>query len=192
VTLLITAMTSGCTLLASANANHMHHGGCMDTPVPASIDLVIGAVTTVALLATGKVDESAAWLIPGGVFLTTGVIGSITAYSCRHNYEPTGVAAQGTPAQYYGPPTMTGTATTTGLDPPEPTARDATAAEIGLPPPSTPKADLRLGPGYTPTHPAPPAEDPRVKCQIHPVTVCPDKQSCVLVEGDHGYCVPDR
>lgn len=173
-------MHTGCAFVAAAGVNHGGGRGCMASPAPAGIDLVLGAAGTAGLLATGVAEETPAYLILPGVFLMSGLIGSASAYSCRNR---DGVGEKATPIVY---PAVD----PTPADDPS-TARDATPEELGI-----------SGPGATPVHvepvfapppgPAPGQPDTRVKCQIRPLTPCPSEHSCVLFEGDHGYCVLDR
>ena len=186
VTLLVATQAS-CAAVASAGAGHGLRSGCIDNPGFGAVDLVLGSVAAAALLASGEVEDSPAWLILPGVFLASGIIGSISAYSCRSANR--GEAAKAAPTILYVP-----------ADPPPPedtsTTRDATREEIGLPVPAAgaPGPDLRLDPDYQPTR-APasaPVEDTRIACRINPLSPCPPDQSCVLVEAETGYCVPDR
>lgn len=177
---------SGCAFVAAAAFNHGRpSNSCMDSPVPGGIDLVIATAGAAAFLATGKAEEQPAYLIIPGVFLMSGLIGSASAYSCR---DRKGVGEQAGAPIYY--PTVDPT------PPDEPsTARDATPEELGISRPGvTPlPADLHVDPDFTPpADPAPPRPDVRVKCSINPLTPCPAAHSCVLVEADHGYCLPDR
>jgi hypothetical protein len=160
-----------------------HHAGNVPT-----IDLVIGLVAAAGISATIEEDDSPAWFILPGVFLTSGVIGTITAYRCRNPGRDQGTAQKGTPTQYYAPSEVT--APPAGDDP-APGTRDATPEETGITT-TGPKADLRLAPTYRPEEAPPPTEDKRIACHVNPLTPCPENESCVLVDKDHGYCVPDR
>ena len=174
-------MHSGCAFVAAAAFNHGRpSNSCMDSPAPGGIDLVIATAGAAAFLATGKAEEQPAYLIIPGVFLMSGLIGSASAYSCRNRK---GVGEQpGEPIVY---PTIDPT------PPDEPsTARDATPEELGISVPGG--APLRIAPTSTPPEPAPGKPDTRIKCSINPLTPCPEDHSCVLVEGEHGYCVRDR
>ncbi len=173
---------SGCAFVAAAASNHGRAGSCMGSPAPAGIDLVLATAGAAAVLASGKAEDQPAYLIIPGVFLMSGLIGSASAYSCRNR---TGIGERATPIVY---PAVD----PTPLDEPS-TARDGTAEEIGLPATTTPNADLQLDSEFTPrAEPVPATQDIRVKCQIQPLTPCPAAHSCVLVEGDHGYCILDR
>ena len=186
VTLLLATQAS-CAAIASAGAGHGLRAGCNDNPAYGGVDLVLGTVAAAGLLASGEVEDSPAWLILPGVLLASGIIGSISAYSCRSANR--GEAAKAAPTILYVPADPSPPAETS-------TTRDATPEEIGHPVPAAgaPGPDLRLDPDYQPTRaPAPaPVEDTRIACRINPLVPCPPDQSCVLVEAESGYCVPDR
>jgi hypothetical protein len=178
----------GCALLASANAAHSRITPCVGDPIFAMIDLGIGIIGAVSLLASGEAEESPAWLAAPGVFVLSGVIGSITAYRCRRGHH--GIA---TPAPAGDPPaagSATGTAGT-------PAAQEPPVTPLLPPPdPAQPGVRLQLDPDYLQRNPGPepppPRTNERTECSINPLRDCPPDHSCVLVEGDRGYCAPDR
>lgn len=171
------AQVAGCALFASANRTHTAGGsaGCMADGNPAGIDLLLAAGGTAALLLTGVARDSPGWLAVPGVFLASGVIGSITAYRCRHEGD-----AHGQAVQAKLPPPSAGDTTT-----------DSQPA-IHTDPSLTHHEPLRLPTTYEPPPPppSPPQSGPPACAAI--TTECPEHMSCVLDGSQTGHCVPDQ
>jgi hypothetical protein len=189
--LAIAAAAPGCAFFASANAAHSRITPCVDSPTFALIDLGIATVGTVGLLASGTAEEAPAWLAAPGVFLLSGVVGSITAYQCRHRHDGVATAA---PSGY---PPAYGTASPSGEAPATPASPPSPPVELALPPrdPPMPKARLQLDPDYLDQGAGPaaaPKANERIECSIQPLIACPPDHSCVLLDGTRGYCRPDR
>lgn len=185
--LVLATATGGCTVVAGASRAHSGATSCMSSRGPSAADILIGSVVGGVLMATLDEDDSSAWYAIPIVFLTSGILGSISAYSCRSGDGDGGIAQRGTPEQYNESSEAT---TTSAGDDPAPGTRDATPEETGI---TTvgPKADLRLDPSYRPKDAPSPAEEKRIACHVNPLTPCPENESCVLVDKDHGYCVTD-
>ena len=190
----IAPTSAGCAFVASASAAHSHITPCVDDPAFSVIDLVLGSGIGLALVASETVDKSPAWLLVPGVFLTSGLIGSITAYQCRHPEGTSAPSGTGVPVAPDIPGIPGSTSPSFGnVEPSDPSVQDATPAELGLPvpDPAVPPARLQLPSDYVlPDHPAPPGD--RMPCSGSSPTACPAKQSCLITENDQGYCVPDR
>lgn len=177
---------SGCSAVIASFAHHNSRGtSCMDEPAFPAIDLIGGSLGALALVYTGTAEESPGWLAVPGVFILSGLIASATVYSCRHpDPEDTkgGVAKPGT-YQDYAPNNVI---PQEERAPEESDVRDATPEERGMTiPVYTPPVDPPAQP--------PPKTEPvkRIACRINPLTECPQDWSCVLTDGDHGFCRPD-
>lgn len=178
---------SGCSALAASVMNHNSRGtSCMDEPIFPAIDLIGGSLGALALVYTEKTDESPGWLAVPGVFLLSGVIASFTVYACRHpdpDETTGGVARPATPDAYELPPNN---AIPQDRTDEESDVRDATLEERGMTvPPFEPVKDVEKAPAPLPQPTV------SIKCSINPLTQCPEGQSCVLVDGDRGFCRPD-
>lgn len=164
------AQAAGCALFASGNRLHTSGGiaGCMADGSPAGLDLVLSAGGTAALVLTGVAKDSPGWLAVPGVFLASGVIGSITAYQCRHEGD-----AHGHAVQAKLPPPSAGDTT-------HPTQTE----------PSTSHHEpLRLPTTYEPPPPTPQSGPPTCEATT---TACPEHMSCVLDGSQTGHCVLDQ
>lgn len=197
--LLLALSTSGCALLASANAHHNSGGtACIESPAPATIDLVLGSAM-LALMATRDAHPGA-YALPG-VFLASGVIGGVSAARCSNASE----------AKLGSNIVLTNSAPSFGNAEVDPEAVPATPEDMGVAPiptetiqPSAPSPSLTLDPNYsigpgTPHTPAPPIDEPkqpdkRIACGNAPGS-CPKGQTCALganAGSDAGYCVRDH
>jgi hypothetical protein len=170
--------TSGCALLASANAEHSGISPCVSDTGFAVTDLVLAAAATGILVGTGQVDDSPAWMAVPGVFVVSGVLGAIFAHRCARSQEPQ--AASTRPMPVYEP---------IKVAPPLSQLPTATPADLGLPPPdpTLPPVRLQLGPDYVLNEPAPASQ---LDCGATPPAACPDGTTCQLDEKQHGTCVP--
>jgi hypothetical protein len=171
------ATQPACALFASANAAHSHITPCVDDPVFSTIDLVLAAGGAATLLVTGVVDDSVYWLAIPGVFLASGIIGSISAYNCRHKDDDHRAKPED-----MGPPVPIDWRAGLPAD-----AGVADAAEVDEPPlpASGPRVKLQLGSDY-----AVPASDAGTadaqECGAY--SGCPLGQSCVLDERNRAFC----
>jgi hypothetical protein len=165
------AQVAGCALFASGNRAHTSGGiaGCMADGSPAGTDLILSAVGTAALVLTGVAKDSPGWLAVPGVFLASGVIGSITAYRCRHEGD-----AHGHAVQAKLPPPSAG-------DTPTATQPDSSSSH---------HEPLRLPTTYEPPPPPTPPSGPPT-CDTN-TTACPEHMSCVLDGSQTGHCVLDQ
>lgn len=169
--------TPGCALLASANAAHSHITPCVDEMGFSIADLVLAAAATGILVGTGHVDESPAWMLVPGVFVASGVIGSIYVHKCRGDLHK---KRESMPMPVYEPV----------IETPTSTLPDATPEELGLEPAAVvpPDPRLQLSPNSALREAPPP---PQQECGIDLPTPCPDKTSCVIVANGRGTCAPD-
>lgn len=198
------ASASGCAALASANAAHSHITGCVDEVGYSVFDLLLAAGSTGLLVGLGKVDESPAWMLVPGTFVTSGVVGSIFVHLCRKEQRGGGATLESSPA--YQP-----------VETPASDAPDATAEQLGAPAAArgAPGVKLQLDPDYAEKHPPPPppptsteagagegsgaaGEAPKspeelmkIPCGTDLPGSCPAKTSCLLFQHNRGYCVAD-
>lgn len=206
------ATSSGCAAFASANAAHSHISPCVDSMAYSIFDLLLAGGATAIVVGVGAVDESPAWMLVPGVFVTSGVIGSIFVHRCRKSKESSGATLESSPA--YQP------VETKISDLP-----DATPEELGLPPPpedpAKPAVRLELDPDYVTKNPPPPAgadaagtagkdaagteagaaEDGAVgttpsgekwkpiACGTDMPASCPQGMRCMPFKDNRGYCV---
>ncbi len=189
--ILACALSSGCALLANANAHHNSRGtACLDMPIFGVIDLLIAAGTAAIIVNT---ETSNGWYAVPGVFGASGLLGTVSALRCGERSEI---------AENNAPP-ASNTAPSFGEAPVDPEAREATREEIfgthveqpprlridrnGLPTdlPPTPLTPTTVKPA-TPKEPAP------LKCKLEPRVECPDGYYCRLVEENSGECVQIR
>jgi hypothetical protein len=187
---LLALATSGCALLANANANHNSGGtACLDEPMFGVIDLVIAGASLAAVLYDE--DTSKGYLAIPITFGASGVLGTISAIRCRGDSRE-GVADLAPPAS--------NTAPSFGDAPVDPEARDATREELGLEPAPALPPTLTLDrnglpatlppapPTPAPTTPKPNAPKP-LECKLEPKVLCPDGYYCSLVAENTGVCV---
>jgi len=90
-------LATGCAAFMHAEADHVHMG-CVRTPLPGAIDLVLGTAGTATLMATDVYRSAPAYLLIPGTFLASGILYSISEYRCRH-------ADESTPPRYDNAPT---------------------------------------------------------------------------------------
>jgi hypothetical protein len=194
----------GCALLASGNAAHSHISGCVSSPGFGLVDILIGVGTAAALTSSGKVDESPAWMAVPGVFLASGVVGTIYAQKCAGDRSHASSSSAPMPdyASHVTPPTPISTlpmATPEELGLPAVDPQAATRLQLDpdymLKHPSTPPAEGE--PGSTPAPPVQTAPVPsayptgRIECELGG-SPCPAGASCLLWEGStHGLCIAD-
>lgn len=194
--------------MASAFASHNSRGtACVDSPAFGVIDLIIAGAAAGGI-ALG--DSSPGYYTIPGVFGVSGLVGIAFAARCAGDPEPAPGRIVVVPAN--------NTAPSLGDAPVDPTLRDATPEERGLPtstPPAIP-ATLRIDhngipttlPPVAPTTPpvaptAPPIapttppvapstvpEPAAPTCTISPRTDCPDHYYCQLERENHGVCMP--
>lgn len=169
--------SSGCALLASANAKHSRISGCVDDVEYSVVDLVLAAAATGILVGTGAVDDSPAWMLLPGTFVTSGVVGAIYAHRCAKSSSATEPPVQLGPA--FPPQAIEEGRAQTEAEP-----RDTS---VELAPPSG--AKLRLPPDSPLGGPAPVGE--ALECGPALPTSCPQGQGCELHSRERGVCVPE-
>lgn len=190
-------LPSGCAFFASANAAHSRITPCVDDMSFALIDLFAAAVSTGILAGTGALDESPAWMALPGVFVTSGVVGSIYVHKCRGG-KSRQESGQPLPVYERGPEYTPTQQRASDLP-------DATPEELGLPPPSTTPADPRLqlpqdstlkeappeveDPATPPATTTPPLEERNIMCGYDLTNTCPSGMACRLVADGRGFCV---
>jgi hypothetical protein len=165
------ASNSGCALLASANAQHSRVTPCIDEPTYAIVDFVLGGITAAAVGAGGLIDDSMAWIALPGVFFASGILGGISVHMC----DGAGTSSGGENTQ------LTNSAPDFGDAPVDPDVPMATVEDMVAPPQ---RANLELAPDYDPK-----AEPSQIPCGVG--TACPEHQSCWILSGHVGHCVPD-
>ena len=175
LSLLMLASGSACSLLVSAHANHNSRGTyCMQTLAFALVDFGLAAALGVGLAATHEEGDGGAALVAPGVFLASGVIGSISTYRCRrkarkrdHHRGPVG--SEDSPAIHTSAP--------------EP--------ERPVPPiePEEKREPLKPNPLRLPEHykVSEPQEEP-VSCVVGGQDHCPSGQMCVPIDDVSGAC----
>jgi hypothetical protein len=182
VALTLLAVTSGCAMLATGTTRH-HSGGtaCVESPIPATIDFVLG-LALVAAAATG--EASAGVYVLPGAFVASGTLGAISAARCNHESSPQMVAPLSNSAPSFGNAEV------------DPAAETITAIEqvTSAPPPRLRLGpDYQIGPGPQPTTDPNPGDAPKpakLSCGDAPGS-CPKGQTCGIAGGDAGYCVPE-
>jgi hypothetical protein len=135
---LVALLGSGCALLASANAAHSHITPCVRDPSFAVVDFGLAGASTGAVILTDAVDDSVAWMLAPATFVSSGLIGAISADRCRKRARRVEAAAP-----IYRP-----------VEPPAaPTLPAATPEDLGLVPadPAAPPVNLRLDPSFDPS-----------------------------------------
>lgn len=185
--------SSGCALLANANAHHNSRGeACLDMPIFGVIDLLIAGGSAAIIANT---ETSNGWYAVPGVFGASGLLGTVSALRCRSDHEDAELA-----------PPASNTAPSFGEAPVDPEAREATHEEIfgtqakqppklridrnGLP---TELPPVPLTPATVkPTPPATPKEPEPLTCKLEPRVECPDGYYCRLVAESSGECVQIR
>jgi hypothetical protein len=209
------ASSAGCAAVASANAAHSHITPCVDNIAYSVFDLILAAGSTGILVGSGQVDESPAWMLVPGMFVTSGVIGSIFVHRCRKEQQRGGATLESTPA--YQP-----------VQAPLSDAPDATPEQLGLPSGDAGSStgggasdgkgaskpapvQLQIDPDYVDRHPPPapppaptppdeaaPVPDPATSDGWTPIPCgtdlpgsCPAKTHCLLFKDNRGYCVAD-
>ncbi len=195
IALLVAALTSsGCAFLASANAAHSHISPCVDEIGYSIFDLILAAGATGALAGSGALDENPSSMLLPGVFVASGVIGSIFVYKCRAERSAASQPSQSMPVY---PAVVEETPTST--------LPDATPEELGLPSPTAvpPDPRLQLSPNSTlkdappkPPDPedasAPNAQPPGIECGFDlPDVKCPQGQRCISNGTVRGTCTPE-
>src|SRR5689334_2302338 len=113
--ILLLALTSGCAMMASANAHHNSGGSaCISTPAFAIVDIAIAGVSAAAI---GESDASAGYYTIPGLFGLSGLAGAVGAARCVGEDRET--AASNAPPASNSAPSF-------GDAPVDPEARDAT------------------------------------------------------------------
>lgn len=185
--------SSGCALLASANAAHSRISPCVSDISFAVADLVLAGLATGIVAGTGALDDSPAWMAVPGVFVASGVVGGIYANKCRGEKEREQQRA--VPVYDRGPEYTPEPARASDLP-------DATPEEIGLPLPEVPAADprLQLSPDSTlkeapPPKPeeaaAPKPDDGKIACGFDLPVTCPQGTVCILTTARAGFCTKE-
>jgi hypothetical protein len=193
-------LPSGCAFLASANAAHSHITPCVDDLSFALIDLVLAGAATGVLVGTGALDESPAWMALPGVFVTSGVVGSIYVHKCRGGKSR---QESGQPMPVYDRgPDYTPTQQRASELP------DATPEDMGFSQPAVPPADprLQLPPDSSLKEPPPRSEEAAkppgtttpsleersIMCGYDLTNTCPAGMACRLVADGRGFCVKEE
>jgi hypothetical protein len=179
--------SSGCAVLASANAAHSRISPCVDEMGFSVADLVLAAAATGILAGSGALDESPAWMLLPGVFVSSGVIGSIYVHKCRGDLHK---QREAMPMPVYEPV----------IDTPTSTLPDATPEELGLPPSAVvaPDPRLQLSPDSAlkeePGKPRPSDDlaQQKIMCGVDLPSTCPAGTSCAVIAEGRGTCAPDR
>lgn len=178
----------GCAFLASANAAHSHITPCVDDMSFSVADLVLAAAATGILVGTGKVDESPTWMLVPGVFVASGVIGSLYVHKCRGDLKQ---KQETMPMPVY--PDLVETTPTSTLP-------DATPEELGVSPEVvapdprlqlSPNSALREEPGKPIADPSVDPAQQRIMCGVDLPSTCPAGSACAIVADGRGYCAPD-
>jgi hypothetical protein len=182
--------SSGCALMANANAHHNSGGtACLDMPIFGVIDMLIagGAAAIIA-----NTDTSNGWYAVPGVFGASGLLGTVSAIRCRE-------AGASDPVESNAPP-ASNSAPDFGEAPVDPEAREVTREEMLGPAAQEPRILDRNGlptvlpPVIEPPAPSPPpAKGPApLTCKLDPRVECPDGYYCRLVAESAGECVEIR
>jgi D-aminopeptidase len=171
--------SSGCALLASANAHHNSGGtACLSSSAFGIVDLVVAGVSAAAI---GTSDASAGYYTVPVVFGLSGLAGVISAQRCT---------GEDSEASASNAPPASNSAPSFGNAWVDPEARDATREEMGVEPLVTPTKPL---PAITqePAKPPPtPAPAPTLSvCSLSPRVDCPEHYYCKLVAENRGECV---
>ena len=178
--------SSGCALLANANAHHNSGGtACLDMPIFGAIDLLIAAGSAAIIANT---ETSNGWYAVPGVFGASGLLGTVSAIRCRE-------AGASDPYESNAPP-ASNSAPDFGEAPVDPEAREATREEMLGPASVEPRILDRNGlptvlPPVTEPPPTPPNPTAQV-CRLDPRVDCPDGYYCRLVSESAGECVEIR
>ena len=182
VVVVVLAVTSGCAALAGANAHHNSRGSaCIDTPAFAIIDLAIGFGATALVAAS---EESAGYYAIPGVFFASGVIGGVSAISCRERQRiPDDRVA---PASNSAPAFGEAEVDPAAIDPLT-TAEPILEPEPAPPSPLHPVLNMRLPADFA--VPPEPQSDEKIACRDAP-GACPPSHTCAIAGADAGYCVP--
>lgn len=178
VFLLALATSSGCALLASANAHHNSGGtACLGSSAFGIVDIVIAGVSVAAISAS---DASAGYYTIPVLFGLSGVGGVVAAQRCTGEDSETAAS---------NAPPASNTAPSFGDAPVDPEAREATREDmgIGIEPVVTPTKPL---PSITQEPVKPPPPDPTLPvCTLSPRVDCPDGYYCKLVAENRGECI---
>lgn len=192
--------SSGCALLASANAAHSRISPCVSDVGFAVTDLVLAGLATGIIAASGALDDSPAWMAIPGVFVASGVVGGIYANKCRAEKEGNRREGQPLPVYDRGPEYTPAPARASNLP-------DATPEEIGigLPLPITPEAEprLQLSPDSTLKEAPPPKpeeaaapkpanpDEGKIACGFDLPVTCPVGTVCILTTARAGFCTKE-
>jgi hypothetical protein len=192
VLVLACALSSGCALLANANAHHNSGGtACLQTPMFGVIDMLIAGGSAAIIANT---ETSWGWYTVPAVFGASGLLGTVSALRCGERSEV---------AENNAPP-ASNTAPSFGEAPVDPEAREATQEEMfgtqaGEPPklidrnglptklPPVPLAPTTVPP-TPPDPPATPKVPARLACKLEPRVECPEGYYCRLVAESAGEC----